>query len=191
LPISRYIRDFHAGGEAVAQSPEEELSAFLKDLPTYMQKALWYEPMSLQELAEYVHGSGGRALTESDLKFFESRGWQPDKHPLKEEELRKSFVQILRRCNRTEWNRYRKNAKLARAQSADLTIPMPRGNPGRPREDAKVDRAKQLKAEGKSWNEAAQRIHQEFGKEDTTTGENLRSLVKSRKKAAPRKKSRN
>jgi hypothetical protein len=170
----------------VAQSPEEELSAFLKDLPTYMQKALWYESMSALETAEYIFGLGGRPLTESDLKFFENMGWQPDKRLLNEEDLRKRFVQILQRCNPAEWDRYRKNAKLARTQCADLTIPMPRRNPGRPRKGDIANEASQLRAEKElSYAKIAMRLNQKHG-DGTATRESVRKLLS---RSTPRTKS--
>ncbi len=117
----------------MAQSPEDELEEFLKPLPSYMQKALWYDMnMSQQEVLDWMHTTN--PFPESQIQEFQAKiGWQPDLRSFNEAELRRKFEEILQRCDPAEWKRYGGNAKAARNSSADWFVQMPRGKPGRKR----------------------------------------------------------
>src|ERR1035438_6025482 len=110
LADSFSIRDSHAGGDAVAQSPEDELTEFMAPLPQWLQKILWHDLSSMTDL-EWVEwmDSTGPYTAEQLQEFRATIGWQPERYPRTAEELRPRFEQILRRCDRAEWKRYCNN----------------------------------------------------------------------------------
>ena len=73
-----------------------------------------------------------------------------------------------------------------------ITLPLPANPEGRPRKDALADEAKQLQKSGLSYAQITKRLNREHG-EGTTTKENIRGLLKyrrrkSRKTASPPEK---
>jgi hypothetical protein len=142
----------HAGGDAVEQSPEEELVEFLEPLPIYQQKVLWYTSnMSQEELLDWMHSIG--PFSESQIRAIQAKiKWQPHSQTFDEVNLRLEFEQILQGIP-AEWKRYRKNAKAEHEKLAQMMIPTPRGKPGRKPNDKVAARVWALKATGKSSRE--------------------------------------
>lgn len=115
----------------MAQSPEQELAEFMAPLPQWLQKALWYSSMT--DLESYSWLDSINPFTADQLEELKANpGWQPERYPHTIDELRPTFEQILKRCNRAEWKRYCDNAIAARKAGAYSHVPMPRGKLGRP-----------------------------------------------------------
>ena len=100
-------------------------------------------------------------------------GWQPERYGHTADELRPTFEQILRRCNRDMWKRYRDNAKAARKAEADFRVPMPTGTPGPKQNVELAARIKGFVAEGKSSEQIRQILEGEKV--------NLEKLIRYRK----------
>jgi hypothetical protein len=128
---SCFSRDIHAGGDTVAQSPEQELAVFMAPLPQWLQKALWYSSMT--ELESYSWLDSINPFTADQLEVLkENPGWQPERYTQTEKELRPDFERILKRCDRAHWKKYKDNAVAIRNADTDRYVPKPRGNAGRP-----------------------------------------------------------
>ncbi len=113
----------------MAQSPEQELADFLAPLPQWLRKALSYSPIT--DVESYSWLDSINPFTADQLEELKANpGWQPERYGHTADELRPTFEQILRRCNRDMWKRYRDNAKAARKAEADFRVPMPTGTPG-------------------------------------------------------------
>ena len=150
-----YVRDSHAGGEAVAQCPEEELAEFMAPLPQWLQKTLWYAVRT--DLEDFSWLDSMNPFTAEQLQELKATaaGWRPERHPQSAEELRPKFEEILRRCEPAEWTRYRNNAKV----SGDPYVRMPRGKPGRKPNDELAERIWTLDAEGKTNREIQETLN--------------------------------
>jgi len=138
----------------VAQSPEEELSEFLAPLPHWLQKILWHDHSHMTDLEISYWNDSINPFTADELQGLKiATGWQPERYPHTAEELRPRFEQLLQHSDPAEWERYCGNAKAARNASADLFVPMPRGKPGRKRNDKLAARIRALSVAGKKSRE--------------------------------------
>jgi hypothetical protein len=150
----------------VSEDAERDFAAFLAALPVYQRKAL-NEPDS--------------AFTSDEIN--QQMQWLlTDQF----EELNREHMRLVQ-CVPARLKEYRKRVSRAHGVSAPDALGIPKGNVGRPRNDAEVALTMQLRADGLSWEQTAIEFHRRTG--EKTTGENLRSLLKSRKRASPRKKS--
>jgi hypothetical protein len=163
----------------VAQSPEQELAEFMAPLPQWLQKILWHDHSSMTglEWAEWID-STNPYTTEQLQEFRTTIDWQPERYPHTAEELRPRFEQILRRCDRAEWKRYCNNAKAARNASADSFVPMPHGDPGRPRKDALAHEAAELRQRGMNFPQIAAVLNKTLPSERKTTPDAIRKLLR-------------
>jgi len=179
LPILDSLGILHAGGDTVAQGPEDELAEFMAPLPQWLKKILWHDHSSMTDL-EWVEwmDSTGPYTAEQLQEFRATIGWQPERYPRTAEELRPRFEQILRRGNRAEWKRYCDNAKAARNASADSFVPMQHGDPGRPRKDALAQEAAELQQRGMNLPQIAAELNKTLPRERQTTPDAIRKLLK-------------
>ena len=138
----------------MAQSPEDELAEFMAPLPQWLQKILWHDHSSMTDLEKFHFNDSINPFTAGELQELRTTaGWQPERYPHTADELRPRFEQILRRCNRAEWKRYCDNARAARNASADPFVRMPRGKPGRKRNDELAERISALSDADKTSRE--------------------------------------
>jgi hypothetical protein len=176
LADSFSIRDSHAGGDAVAQSPEDELAQFLAPLPQWLRKILWHDQSSMTDLELAAWIDSINPFTADELEELKADpGWQPERYPQTADELRPDFEKIVQRCGTAEWKRYRDNARAAHMH-------LPRGKPGRPRKDGLRNEAKALKDVGLSYAKVATRLNANLSDGDRVTPEAVRKLIKSRPK---------
>ncbi len=160
---------------------EQELAEFMAPLPQWLQKALWYSPMTdLESFSWFASINPFTADQLEELKL--NPGWQPERYPQTAEELRPRFEQILRRCSREKWNAYRQNIKAER-ESLASRVPLPDSPVGAPRKDDIAEEGMRFIKAGKSWASAAKTINLRFGA-GTVTKESLRSLVRNRRKSS-------
>jgi hypothetical protein len=142
----------------VSRSPEEELAEFLKPLPAYVQKALWYGAMSQQELLEFTHSTA--PFSEGQLREIQQKlGWQPSSPSVNYKTLREEFERILQRCDPSMWETYLENAKAARAQQADMFVSLPRRKRGRKPNDDLAERIWALDDAGKTNREIKETLN--------------------------------
>ncbi len=162
----------------MAQSPEQELAEFMAPLPQWLQKVLWYDYSSMTDSEGGSWLDSINPFTGDQLEELKTNpGWQPERYPLSEAELRPRFEQILQRCGPAEWDKYCRNATIQRAQDADSHVPVPRREPGRRRKDALAQEAVALLQRGMNFPQIAAELNKTHGK-DTTTPAAISKLIK-------------
>jgi hypothetical protein len=163
---------------------EQKLAEFIAPLPQWLQKALWYSPLTAWE--EYRWLDSLSPLPADELEELKSnpgwQGWQPERFPQTPEELRPRFEQLLQRCSREKWKAYLKNVKARRERLANNSVPLPKSPIGAPRKDYIAEEGARLRESGETWESAARKMNQKYGA-GTVTKENLRSLLRSRRKS--------
>jgi hypothetical protein len=126
----------------VAQSPEQQLADFLAPLPQWLQKALWYSTMT--DLESYSWADSINPFAADELQELKANpGWHPERYPHTADELRPKFEDILQSCP-AKWKLYCDNARAARKADADSHVQMPRGKPGRKRNDELAEKIRTL-----------------------------------------------
>lgn len=130
-PADLFKAGMPLGRWQVSKSPEDELAEFLKPLPSYMQKVLWYDrAMSQVELLDWMHSIG--PFPEGTIREIQQKvHWDPPARSFNEKELRAEFERLLQRCDPSKWEKYRRNAEVARGEQAERFISKPRRTRGR------------------------------------------------------------
>jgi hypothetical protein len=135
-------------------STDDELHAFLTQLPVWARRELMYYPMSAEDLLQSAT---------SDLKTAELRG---------------RFEEILR-CNRQLWNEYCRRVQRQNQSVGALWKVFqyrPKGIPGRSRKDGLAKEAHSLQHRGLSNPQIAAQLNNAHGA-GTTTTEAVRKLL--------------
>lgn len=165
---------------------EQELADFMAPLPLWLRKILWHDHSSMTELQWVECVDSITPFTADQLQELKvTAGWQPDRYPETAEELRPRFEQILQRCDRAEWRRYRDNAEAIRNSDANRYVRLPRDKQGRPRKDALADEAGRLKKDGLSHQQIANKLRLAHVREDATRESVRKLLSRARKSAGP------
>lgn len=140
----------------MSTNPKKELEKFLAPLAGCVQKRLLYQPLSPQDLLEWVN-------TQCD-----------------ERELRTQIESLLRQIP-SQWNEYcgrahqeREERKLLREM---IDVELPRGRAGRPCKESLAEEAAPLKQRGMNNYQIAAKLNSEHGA-GTTTPEAIRKLLK-------------
>jgi len=148
----------------VSKSPEEkDLEKFLADLPAWMRKAFQ---------------QGLSSLTQGELTEW-------NKNQDKAADLLREYERKVRPIPE-KWREYREICRKEYGPFARITAPA--NLKGRPRKDALVEKAEQLKKSGLSYAKIAMRLNKESGpsrllsSEETVTGEQIRGLLKYRRR---------
>jgi len=152
----------------VPKSPEErELETFLCALPGFRRK-------------EFEHGMSSFTQAEMD-EWLKQERENPNTGPADRQE----YERLVRRIPAL-WREYRKRLRKEYGPFAPVMLPP---NPeGRPRRDAIAEEAQRLKKSGLSYAKIAMRLNQERGpsrlllSEETITGEQIRGLLKYRRR---------
>jgi hypothetical protein len=93
----------------------------------------------------------------------------------------KQYEQILQQIP-AKWREYRERLKreARRTFQFEAQFLVPKGKPGAPRKDGLAQQAALLQQQGKTFPQIAFELNKELGKDDKTTAEAVRKLLKRR-----------